>query len=228
MSDFEEKKKEALSKIDIENIHPYSDEELKKMDSEKKINDADSEFRNTVPEKYRNVNILDLDVIKETDIFSRYVAALKSGKTRFLILCGNPGTGKTTVAFGMMRELMRAGISCGYFKMSKLMSDLDDARHFTSKVTVGQIDYEFISPRFRIVDEVGRWINPEYESFKTFDYINCLYERNKSGVFITNSSQEDFIKFIGSAAYDRLRGLTLFYEFNGESFRGTKNELYKN
>lgn len=159
-------------------------------------------------------------------IFIDYINDVASGKASMLWLCGCPGTGKTTIAIAVMHELCRKGISCDYFKSHKIMQKLKDSEHFSSKVMPEDIIKDVCSPKFRIIDEVGRWPVTEWEKFRIFEITNELYENYKSAIFITNMKGSEFAQFIGSAATDRFRGICHILEFRGDSYRGTTKELY--
>lgn len=187
-------------------------------------------------EKFRNVEFSQLGELQNVtfgkgenatkSIISKYIDDVANGNMRFLWLCGNPGTGKTILAVAVIHELCRRGFSCAYFKSHKIMQRLRDAERFSSGINPKDVLSEIIAGKFRVIDEIGRWPVPEWERFRLFDIINDLYEEYKPAIFISNMSGHDLADFIGTAATDRFRGSGMILEFRGESYRGTKDELY--
>lgn len=187
-------------------------------------------------EKFRNVEFSQLGELQNVTagkgdvatkaIIRNYIDDVAAGKMRFLWLCGNPGTGKTILAVAVIHELCRMGVSCAYFKSHKIMQRLRDAERFSSGINPKDVLSEIIAGKFRVIDEIGRWPVPEWERFRLFDIINDLYEEYKPAIFISNMSGHDLADFIGTAATDRFRGSGMILEFRGESYRGTKDELY--
>ena len=198
-------------------------------------------FRSSgIPRKYLGVELEELRMWslklpmttldgKDADfsLFDSFIADVVSGKPRALWLCGNSGTGKTTVALAVLRELCRKGISCAYFKMHRIMQDFEETKYFSSRGRkAGDVMKDLCFPRFRVVDEIGRYPVAEWEKFRMFDISNEVYESGGSSIYISNLYRKELSKFLGSACTDRFRGSAMTLEFGGTTLRGSPGELY--
>ena len=201
----------------------------------------ENNFRSSgVPKKYLDVELEELRMSslklsmttldgKDVDfsLFDSFIADVVSGKPRALWLCGNSGTGKTTVALAVLRELCRKGISCAYFKMHRIMQDFEETKYFSSRGRkAGDVMKDLCLPRFRVVDEIGRYPVAEWEKFRMFDISNEVYESGGSSIYISNLYRKELSKFLGSACTDRFRGSAMTLEFGGKTLRGSPGELY--
>lgn len=214
------------------------DAELEAEERKEREKLYEERFRKWCPiEKFKDVEFSEIGELKDVvfgrkaekatkSLFENFINDVASGKPRMLWLCGKPGTGKTTISLAVMRELCRRGKTCAYYKSHKMMQEIKESEKFSSKETPSGIISDVCLDDFRIVDEIGRYPNTEWESFRMFEICNDLYEQRKSAAFITNMTSREFADFIGSAATDRFRGIGLVLEFRGESFRGMSNELY--
>lgn len=81
-------------------------------------------------------------------------------------------------------------------------------------------------PRFRVIDEVGRYPDSKTEQFVLYDISNRCYETYGSSIYVTNLSRHETGNFLGGAVIDRFRGIGMTIEFCGKSYRGTEKELY--
>ena len=161
------------------------------------------------------------------EVFIPFIADVAKGKPRALWLCGCGGTGKTAVALAVLRELCRAGVSAGYFKMHRVMQDFEETKYFSSRGRrMSDVMDELCRPRFRVIDEIGRYPVAEWEKFRLFDISNEVYEQGGSSIYISNLSRVELGNFLGAACVDRFRGSAMTLEFDGPSFRGDDAELY--
>lgn len=218
------------------------DREIDKNEAErlKKLRE-DNFLYSGIPLKYRHVEYSELAFsplafsMKDfkggradfREVFGTFLADVKAGRPRALWLCGNGGTGKTAGALAVEHELCRAGISCAYFKMHRIMQQFEETKYFASRGKRAQdVMSEVCGPRFRIIDEIGRFPFPDWEQFRLFDISNEVYENGGSSIYISNLSRKELAAFLGAACTDRFRGMSGSYEFDGVSFRGQAGELY--
>lgn len=192
-----------------------------------------------IEEKLRSVNLSDLTAIglpemkdingnpvRDTAIFDGFLSDVAAGKPRVLLLLGDYGTGKSTLAAALMRELCRRGVSCAYYKSYEIMQRLEDVKWLLSRETRTGIMDGICCPRFRVIDEVGRYPDSKTEQFVLYDISNRCYETYGSSIYVTNLSRHEAGNFLGGAVIDRFRGIGMTIEFCGKSFRGTEKELY--
>ncbi|MBQ3801407.1 MAG: ATP-binding protein [Treponema sp.] len=165
-----------------------------------------------------------VDLYAEADSF---IADVVSGVSRALWLCGNSGTGKTTFALAIMRELCRAGVSAAYFKSHRVMQSFEETKYFSSRGRRAcDVMDDVCRPRFRVFDEIGRYPVAQWEKFRLFDISNEVYEAGGSSIYISNLSRDELAMFLGAASVDRFRGSSMTLEFDGRSLRGRSGELY--
>ena len=189
-----------------------------------------------IAEKFKKAELSDLSVSNvfigknqqqaTMQVFYDFVNDIVAGKPRMFWFCGNPGTGKTTLASAIMHEICKQGILCDYYKSHRIMQDIKNTDNFKCENTAEGIIKNVCYNKFRVIDEIGRYPLAEWEKFRVFEITNNLYEQYKSAIYITNMSSMELAGFMGAAATDRFRGLGLILEFKGETYRGSQNELY--
>lgn len=214
-----------------------NDKELEEAaERENKIN-AERYINNSgIPEKYRKVKLNELTYDNivygpENKPFTfsfvdQMINDIADGKSRFLWLCGKPGTGKTTLAAAIIKELCKRQKSCKYYKSHEVMQRLEDSKRYSSKENVQMVVNDVTSTSFVVFDEIGRWPVTEWEKFRIFEFTNKLYEEYKSAIFISNMTKVELRNFMGKAAVDRFLEGGTTVDFQGNSFRGTDKELY--
>lgn len=136
---------------------------------------------------------------------------VKSGKPVSILMLGESGIGKSYLACWMIYELLRtrkrdsaydlpAYWSCDYVTGSTLSARYKNAESFGSHETRDRISYELTLADFLVVDEIGRK-KTQWEQDAIFDIVDS---RQKSTVYISNLSLEDFANYVGAAVIDRL------------------------
>lgn len=216
------------------------DAEIARMETERLKESRESMFlRSGIAEKLKSVNLSELlesglaemkdtkgNVISDIKIFENFISDIVSGKPRVLLFFGEYGTGKTVFAAALMHEVCRRGVSSAYYKAHEIMQRLDDVKwHLSHETRVGIMN-EICSPKFRVIDEIGRYPDEKNEQFILFDITNRCYETFKSSIYISNLTKKELGEFMGGAIIDRFRGFGMTIEFSGKSFRGTEEELY--
>lgn len=216
------------------------EEEISKIEAEKRREARENSYRRSgIAEKFLKVEFSDLvkngiaemkdkdgNVITDMQIFYDFINDIVAGKPRALWLCGKYGTGKSVFAIAIMHELCRCGVSSAYFKTHEVMQRLDDVKWHLSRETRADIIQNLCYPRFRILDEIGRYPDSKWEQFVLFDVTNKCYETFKSSIYISNLTKEELGSFLGGAVTDRFKGFGMTIEFSGKSLRGTEKELY--
>lgn len=154
---------------------------------------------------------------KALNVVTAYLQSLRCGAFKSLVLCGNPGTGKTHLAGGLLYELG------GIFRLSDVIrEEYEAAKSFTAKYTQAELIRRYGTAPFLVIDEVGRTESPvtaNVEKHCLYRIINERYNNRLPTVFTSNLTQEGFITYLGKASMDRLIESADFCVFDWSSFR---------
>ena len=155
---------------------------------------------------------------------NRFLQDVRCGKFRTLVLCGNPGTGKTHLAAGLLYELG------GLFRLSDVIrEEYEAAKSFTAKYTQAELIRRYGKASFLVIDEIGRTesgATATVEKHCLYRIINERYNNRLPAVLISNLSQKDFIAYLGQASVDRLTESADFCIFDWESYRAKKGGMF--
>lgn len=151
-----------------------------------------------------------------------YLQSVRCGAFKSLVLCGNPGTGKTHLAGGLLYELG------GLFRLSDVIrEEYEAAKSFTAKYTQAELIRTYGRVSFLVIDEIGRTESPTtatVEKHCLYRIINERYNNRLPTVFTSNFSQKEFMAYLGKASIDRLTESADFCIFDRESYRPHKRE----
>lgn len=206
-------------------MNPQNDAEIEAWERKQQEKAKAEAFRKQAPERYWKESLVTFrtdteERRKEQETVREYMAALQRGAFRTLIMLGAPGTGKTHLALGLVREL-----SGTYRLASAVVEEIRLAKSFSSRVTEAEILEFYGRANLLVIDEIGRAINAADEQYMIYQIINERYNRRKPTVLISNQTKRDFLNYVGTAAADRLVESAQVLEFTGPSFRA---ELRKN
>lgn len=152
---------------------------------------------------------------------------VKTGKPVSILMLGESGIGKSYLACWMIHELLRTRKrdsaydlpsywSCDYVAGSTLSARYKNAEAFGARERRDWIAHEFTLADFLVVDEIGRK-KTQWEQDAIFDIADS---RQKSTVYISNLSLEDFAGYVGAAVIDRLNPTKILISTVGcESWR---------
>ena len=152
---------------------------------------------------------------------------VKAGKLVSILMLGESGIGKSYLACWMIHELLHTRKrdsaydlpsfwSCDYVTGSTLSARYKNAESFGSHETRDRISYELTLADFLVVDEIGRK-KTQWEQDAIFDIADS---RQKSTVYISNLSLDDFANYVGVAVIDRLNPTKILISTVGcESWR---------
>jgi DNA replication protein DnaC len=127
-----------------------------------------------------------------------------------LFLCGKSGTGKTHLAMCLTKD------GAHYRRLPDIFREV--RMNFSTEQSV--ID-SFGTVKYLIIDEVGRQKFTPFEKDLFFEIIDKRWNYELPTTLITNQKEKEFIAEYGTAILDRLRPLTI--EFNWESHRESLN-----
>ena len=140
---------------------------------------------------------------------------------RNLILCGSVGTGKTHLATALVRAVIESHTLEAVYSSAQAISLRVRA---TYDKAVSE-DYQkviahFARPPLLVVDEIGVQSNSDHEKRIFYDLINSRYEQMSPTVLIGNMRPNEFEKWLGIRAMDRLQeGGCDIVQFDWSSYR---------
>ena len=193
---------------------------------------AESTYKKIVPEKFFNMPH-ELNTAGSEARTRFYRDALnafelvKTGKPVSILMLGESGIGKSYLACWMIHELIHTRKRDGAYNLpsfwsgdyvtgSTLSARYKNAESFGSHETRDRISYKLTLADLLVVDEIGRK-KTQWEQDAIFDIADS---RQKSTVYISNLSLEDFASYVGSAVIDRLNPTKILISTVGcESWR---------
>lgn len=153
-----------------------------------------------------------------------YAADFKAGREagRCLILRGNPGTGKNHLSTAIARAVMIDGFTVLNATAFEIIRRVRDTWRPDSTETEAQVIKAFADIDLLIIDEVGRQYQAKdgSDSVEIFNVIDQRYRYIRPTVVMSNQTRDGLKKFLGDAAYDRLReGGAVLVNFDWDSGR---------
>lgn len=169
-----------------------------------------SAFDATVPLRYRGARLSDF----RGGAYRGAVEALSD--LRGGVVLGGNGTGKTRMAWAVLRHAAERGVKGEYVTARRLMSMIADGwrTHDSSRVercrTTGYL----------VVDEIDKGYGSQAEYLELTDLVSERYEWMKPTLLIGNSPDfQTFAGLVGSAVADRMREDGFLAVLKGESLR---------
>lgn len=154
--------------------------------------------------------------------------SLDDGRT--LILCGNPGTGKTHLACAIGGAAVRARRSVLFVGLSELIDRVFGAWRSRpssgSGAGAGGDPLEALaSVDLLIIDEIGSAAGSDAEKRLLFQIVNRRYENVRSTILISNLRPDALVKALGERTVDRFRETGEIVAFTWRSYRTMAREL---
>ena len=139
-----------------------------------------------------------------------------------IILCGNPGTGKTHLAIGLGIEAAMAGFKVKYYNVPTLINRLKELKNSRNLLSIQR---QFESVDLMILDELG-YISFDKEGGELLFTHLSLRTEQKSTIITTNLTFDKWQDIFGdpimaSALIDRLTYKSFVVNMTGNSFRLT-------
>lgn len=122
-----------------------------------------------------------------------------------LIMCGNPGTGKTHLAVGIAKHIMADGGTAMFTRVIDMARTVKECYNRDAVKTERQVIADFARPDLLILDEVGHQHGSDTERMILFDVINARYEACRPIILITNLGLSGLREYLDERAQDRLR-----------------------
>jgi len=137
-----------------------------------------------------------------------------------LILCGNPGTGKTHLGSAIVQHLFDAGVDAHRTTVMRILRAIKSSwRKGSEHDEQATIEYLSELPCL-VIDEIGVQFGSDTERMYLFEIIDRRYESCLPTVLISNLDMDALRAEMGERVIDRLRedkGVLL--TFTGESWR---------
>lgn len=149
-----------------------------------------------------------------------FAEALAAG--RCLAFVGPPGTGKTHMAVGILREVLAQGHSGLLTTVGDYVREIKDyCWNRDHQLTESEVIARYRAPELLILDEIGAQFGSRTEENLIFTLINKRYEDLKPTLVISNEMEDGLEMYLGPRTFDRLKdGGGLIIPFPWESYRG--------
>ena len=185
-------------------------------------------FKDTIPERYRDIEVKDLIINDENkdQIFQvkEWISSFKKGT--WLVFSGAQGTGKTLLKNLIIKELYnRHGIKTLSHKMYSIyIKYIDSIKNGNTEAYLNELtSYDAVA-----IDEIGRKELTQALHDFFFEFVDLMYEKKKTLILCsnlpvknrddnsTNKTISDYIDL------ERLREAGTLIPMIGDSFRGKK------
>lgn len=125
---------------------------------------------------------------------------------RCLAFIGYPGTGKTHLAVGILREVLACGHSGILTTVGDYVREVKDNCWGQGKTdTESNVIAKYRKPDLLVLDEVGVQFGSRTEENLIFTLINKRYEDLKSTLVISNEQEDGLETYLGARTFDRLK-----------------------
>lgn len=176
-----------------------------------------------IPKRYRNVTmeyIVNRGVPEQSkqnvaDV-QRYIDNLEDNlqNGNGMVMRGNVGTMKTTLAIAIMREVIAKGRNAYFVPMAnlidRLFSGTPDER--------SKLEQKLQTVSLLVIDDLGMEYEKGWVTAKIRAIINDRYNEEKSTIITTNLEKDINDRYV-DGMLDRIASTSTFSNFNGESLR---------
>lgn len=141
------------------------------------------------------------DVMRYVDDF------LKKETNASLILCGNPGSGKTHLGIGTMLELINNNVGCVYKEYISMLTNLKQVINEEEEF-IRELE-KYINPRVLFLDDFLKGQPTEADRKYIYKIINTRYLKGKPMIISTEKSIKEILMFdeaVGSRIAEMSQG----------------------
>lgn len=117
---------------------------------------------------------------------------------------GDTGTGKTTLAMLVSKEVLRSGHSVAIYSMPRLLAQIRDTFDDSSESSYAQLFAKLTAVDLLHLDDVGAEQQTEWVLEQLYAIVNERYEDGKSLMITTNLTGKQLIDQIGQRTTSRL------------------------
>jgi DNA replication protein DnaC len=122
-----------------------------------------------------------------------------------LVMIGDVGTGKTHLAVGLLKHVVRSGKAARYCTVAELLREIRATWKGQGDRTETQMVEYFGSLPLLVLDEIGATNGTDNERVILFDVLNERYEKMLPTIVCGNVSAEELPKVLDERVVDRLR-----------------------
>lgn len=137
------------------------------------------------------------------DYISGFDIAMQTGRSG--AICGAPGTGKTSLAIGILRHVLNRGGTGRYVTVMKLLEAIKASYRKDADLTEAEAKAQFTSVDLLVIDEVGRELENGYSTAQFFSVLDDRYGNLRPTLLVSNLSRPKLVAFLGDAVTDRIR-----------------------
>ena len=138
-----------------------------------------------------------------------------------LVMRGNPGTGKTHLAYAILKKVRASGMSAAYSEMYIVFSKLRASilNKATGSSSEESIMRSLVEPSLLILDEVGKQNATDFERLAAFNILNGRDLQVRPTIVISNEGDSVLQDLLTPSGFDRLTGSAKNVIFNFPSWR---------
>ena len=166
-----------------------------------------------LPERYRFASVTDAKC-------GEWLSGYMVGERRNLLMVGDVGTTKTTQAYALLKELMRAGINCTFDTAGGHLRHIK--RAYGGEFTEEEVMEQLESVPVLFIDDLGKESPTEWAVEHLFDIVDERVARMKPVVVTSNlhaTGLRERYGEAGKALVSRLAGDAVVAAFDGADRR---------
>lgn len=151
---------------------------------------------------YETLNNSQAEGLRQARSFAENFVA---NPNRSLIFTGNPGTGKTHLSIGIIKQLILLGLHCRYTTVNDMFSDIKSTYNSAVLKTEDEVVEEYIAPAALVIDELGISTLSKTEEGLLYRVINGRYVEGRTTIVVSNLNISSLVAASGDRLIDRLR-----------------------
>lgn len=140
-------------------------------------------------------------------------------RARGLMLHGQPGTGKTHLAVGALKAVIRKGYTGAFSNVVSLIDALKATFDPSSETTQTDLIESYLECELLVLDDLGAERFTKWWGERMYGLINSRYERGDTLIVNTNLSRLDLEEKVGLRVYSRLVEMCQEIDCGDQDFR---------